>query len=130
MDDFELEDKPELNITPLVDIMLVLLAILIVTTPAVTYKEDINLPTGSKSKKVEKSPMLIVRMDKNKQIYVDKDVYKFNEFADNISLRSKNYDKTRQVYLRADRDIAYGDVVFILKILKDVGFIKISLVTS
>lgn len=130
MDDFDLEDKPELNITPLVDIMLVLLAILIVTTPAVTYKEDINLPAGSKSNKVEKSPMLIVRMDKNKLIYIDKETYKFDEFADNISLRGGLYDKTRQVYLRADRSIAYGDIVFILKVLKDVGFSKISLVTS
>ena len=43
------DEKPELNITPLVDIMLVLLAILMVTTPAIIYKENIKLPTGTKS---------------------------------------------------------------------------------
>lgn len=44
---FDFDEKPELNITPLVDIMLVLLAILMVTTPAVIYEENILLPIGS-----------------------------------------------------------------------------------
>ena len=42
-----LEEKPELNITPLVDIMLVLLAILMVTAPSITYEENVHLPKGS-----------------------------------------------------------------------------------
>ena len=57
-DGFDWEEKPELNITPLVDIMLVLLAILMVSTPTITYQEDITLPKGSKSKKVAKDPRL------------------------------------------------------------------------
>ena len=44
------DEKPELNITPLVDIMLVLLAILMVTMPTLVYQEDIALPDGSKTK--------------------------------------------------------------------------------
>lgn len=44
------DEKPELNITPLVDIMLVLLAILMVTAPSITYEEKINLPQGSQKK--------------------------------------------------------------------------------
>ena len=75
MDDLELEEKPELNITPLVDIMLVLLAILMVTTPAIVYREDIQLPDGSKSKRAEINPILSVRIDKDRQIHVDKDVF-------------------------------------------------------
>lgn len=130
MEDFDLNDSPELNITPLVDIMLVLLAILMVTTPAVTYKEDINLPEGSKSSKMKNTTSLVVRMDRDKKIYIDKDVYLFDNFIDSMSLRSASYDKSQQVYLRADKMIVYGDVVFILKVLKDLGFSKVSLVTS
>lgn len=46
------DEKPELNITPLVDIMLVLLAILMVTAPSITYEEKINLPQGSQNPQV------------------------------------------------------------------------------
>ncbi len=52
------DDAPELNITPLVDIMLVLLAILMVTTPAMVYQEKIVLPDGSKSSIIKKIPEL------------------------------------------------------------------------
>ena len=97
MDDLEIEEKPELNITPLVDIMLVLLAILMVTTPAITYREDINLPDGSKSKKAEINPTISVRIDKNKTIHIDKDVLSFNDFKENFSLRANRYDKTKSV---------------------------------
>ncbi|PAF50279.1 biopolymer transporter ExbD [Helicobacter sp. 13S00401-1] len=127
---FEWDEKPELNITPLVDIMLVLLAILMVTTPSIVYKESINLPHGSKTQKANDTDMLVVRMDKNKKIYIGKDTYNFLSFPDNLALKSQNYDKTKQVYIRADKSIAYGDVVFLLKVLKDTGFSKVALVTS
>ena len=50
---FDYNQKPDLNITPLVDIMLVLLAILMVTAPVIEFEEPINLPTGSKSQQVQ-----------------------------------------------------------------------------
>jgi len=50
---YDYEQKPDLNITPLVDVMLVLLAILMVTAPVIEYEENINLPKGSKSKKIQ-----------------------------------------------------------------------------
>ncbi|MDE7448045.1 MAG: biopolymer transporter ExbD, partial [Helicobacter sp.] len=50
---FNWDENPDLNITPLVDIMLVLLAILMVTAPVVVYQEEITLPRGSKSSKVQ-----------------------------------------------------------------------------
>lgn len=52
----QLDEVPDLNITPLVDIMLVLLAILMVTTPTLVYEEVIKLPDGSKSAVVNKLP--------------------------------------------------------------------------
>ena len=130
MDDLELDEKPELNITPLVDIMLVLLAILMVTTPAITYKEDINLPNGSKSKKAELNPMMSVRIDKNKQIYIDKDVFNYQEFMENFSLRANRYDKEKSVYIYADKSLLYGDVIPIFAELKKAGFTKVSLGTQ
>ena len=101
-----------------------------VTTPAITYREDINLPDGSKSKKAEINPTISVRIDKNKTIHIDKDVLSFNDFKENFSLRANRYDKTKSVYIYADKSLLYGDVVPIFAELKKVGFTKVSLGTQ
>lgn len=128
--EFDFEEKPELNITPLVDIMLVLLAILMVTTPAVIYQEDITLPKGSKSKKVAQSSMIEIRISANKKIYIRDRVYDFANFADSFVLYSKNLDKSSPIFIRADKNLKYEDVIYILKSAKEAGFLKVSLITS
>ena len=127
---FDWDEKPELNITPLVDIMLVLMAILMVTAPVMTYKENITLPVGSAKNSVKKVAKLTVRVDRDKNIYIKKSKYNFNDFADNFLLVSKNYDKKAVVYIKADRDLKYNDVMYILKVIKKVGFSKVSLLTN
>lgn len=128
--DFEWEEKPELNITPLVDIMLVLLAILMVSTPTITYQEDITLPKGSKTKKVSQDSMLEIRISAERKIYIRDQVYGFNNFADAFILLSKSFDKKTDVFIRADKNLRYEDVIYILKTAKEAGFLKVSLVTS
>ncbi len=127
---FDWEEKPDLNITPLVDVMLVLLAILMVTTPALIYEELIELPKGSKTKVLQKSESVEIRIDKNKIIYFKKDRFNFNNFADNFILVARKYDKNSPVYIRADKRLSYGDVMYILKTVKEAGFAKVSLVTD
>ncbi|MCE3037852.1 biopolymer transporter ExbD [Helicobacter anatolicus] len=124
------DEKPELNITPLVDIMLVLLAILMVTTPTVVYKEQILLPQGTKKTKVGNDKKIEVRMDIDRNIYVDKDVYTLSNFPDNLNLLANRYDKSSNVYIRADKNLQYQDVIFLLKSIKEAGFSKVSLVTT
>lgn len=130
MDDLELEEKPELNITPLVDIMLVLLAILMVTTPAIVYREDIQLPDGSKSNRAQVNPILAVRIDKDRKIYVDKDVFAYQDFQASFAARASKYDKSQSVYIYADKGLYYGEVMPIFAILKQAGFTKVSLGTQ
>ncbi len=124
------QERPELNITPLVDIMLVLLAILMVTAPTVVYEEKINIPQGSRTKVVQKIPDLEIRIDKNKNIYIKTEKYDYNSFADSFALFSKNFDKKTPVYIKADKSLSYGDVMYILKSVKDAGFSKVSLITD
>ncbi len=124
------EEKPDLNITPLVDIMLVLLAILMVTTPAIIYEENIKLPIGSKTKSLGKIPDLEVRITKDKKIFVGKNQYQYNAFADSFILFSKSIPKTTTVYIRADKSLQYGSIMYILKSIKEAGFSKVSLVTE
>jgi biopolymer transport protein ExbD len=124
------DEKPELNITPLVDIMLVLLAILMVTTPAIMYEENIKLPQGTKSKSLGKIPDLEIRITKDKKIYIKKNQYQYEAFADSFVLMSKTIPKSTIVYIRADKSLQYGSVIYILKTVKEAGFSKVSLVTE
>ena len=128
--EFDWDEKPELNITPLVDIMLVLLAILMVTTPAIVYKEDITLPKGSKTSKNLKDSIIEIRIDRYKKIYIVDDVYSYENFSDNFNLLFNNYKKDTPVSIRADTSIKYGDIVFILKSIKEAGFLRVSLITN
>jgi len=128
---YDYDSTPELNITPLVDIMLVLLAILMVTTPAIIYEESIALPDGSKTQTVtsEKNDF-IIRIDAEKNILIDTDKFDFFGFADNLLLMSGKFDKEKPVYIRADKNLLYDDVMFIMKTLKQAGYHKISLQTN
>ena len=123
-------DSPELNITPLVDIMLVLLAILMVTTPAMVYQEKITLPDGTKSSIVNKIPELEIRISKERKVYIKKDVFLLNEFADDFIMIKNKYNLNSQVYIKADESLQYKDVMYILKSLKEAGFTKVSLETN
>ena len=68
------DDSPELNITPLIDVMLVLLAILMVTAPTMVYEEIIQLPKGSKSAQQNKNSKIEIRITKDKNIFIQKNI--------------------------------------------------------
>jgi len=126
---FHWDDDPDLNITPLVDVMLVLMAILMVTAPAITFQEQITLPQGSKSVQVVKPKTLTIRMDKNQKIYLNRDIYTLDTFADDFVNMSVKFDKNSEVYIRADEELKYKDVMYLLKSVKSAGFEKVSLIT-
>jgi biopolymer transport protein ExbD len=126
---FSWDDSPDLNITPLVDVMLVLMAILMITAPTITFQEQIDLPQGSKTVKVTKPKTLTIRMDKNQKIYLNKDTYALDTFADDFVKQAVKFDKNSEVYIRADEQLKYKDVMYLLKSVKAAGFEKVSLIT-
>jgi biopolymer transport protein ExbD len=126
---FSWDDSPDLNITPLVDVMLVLMAILMITAPTINFQEQIDLPQGSKTVKVEKPKTLTIRMDKHRKIYLNKDTYALDTFADDFVNQSVKFDKNSEVYIRADEQLKYKDVMYLLKSVKAAGFEKVSLIT-
>ncbi|SFV61480.1 Biopolymer transport protein ExbD/TolR [hydrothermal vent metagenome] len=127
---FTWDDDPDLNITPLVDVMLVLMSILMITAPTINFEEQITLPKGSKSKSVEKPKTLTIRMDKDRVIYLNKDRYNLDNFADSFVLKAKDFNLDSDVFIRADEKLKYKDVMYLLKSVKQVGFTKVSLITQ
>lgn len=127
---FNYNEKPELNITPLVDVMLVLLAILMVTAPVLEYEENINLPTGSKTQTATQTKKLDILIDKNRSIKVEKNSYEINQFADSFVLLTQDRDKDISIYIKADKTLKYEDIIYVLKTVKSAGFTKVSLITD
>ncbi|EDZ61577.1 transport protein TolR [Sulfurimonas gotlandica GD1] len=127
---YDFEDKPELNITPLVDVMLVLLAILMVIAPNIIYEEQIKLPQGSMSKQLSKIPPVHISIDKELNVKINKDNYQLHEFMDNFFLYSKKLDLKATVLISADKTLDYGVVMSVLAAVKQAGFSEVSLATN
>ncbi len=127
---YDWDEKPELNITPLVDVMLVLLAILMVTAPTMVYEELIQLPKGSKTDPLKKAYSIEIRVTKSKDVTIEKVNYDFDKFPDEFILFAQNKDKGTPVTISADERILYKDVMHILKSVKMAGFTQVSLSTN
>ena len=124
------DENPELNITPLVDIMLVLLAILMVAMPALIYEEKIIVPQGtqSKSKPMDKKA-LTIRITLDRKVYIDKDMFELSALADRLVLLQSQYSTDSQVYLKADEGLRYAVVMSVLRSLKLARYNNVALET-
>lgn len=127
---YDWDEKPELNITPLVDVMLVLLAILMVITPNIVYEELIKLPQGSAQKELSKKPPVHITINKEGKIEVNKEIFDLNSFHDNFYQYAQNLDKEASVMISADKSLDYGQVMSVLGAVKQAGFVEVSLATS
>ncbi len=130
MNDFDWEESPELNITPLVDVMLVLLAILMVIAPTVIYEEMIKLPQGSATKQIEKKAPVHITVDENGNVAVNKENFELAGFTDNFYRYAEKLDKEATVLISADKTLDYGLVMSILGAVKQAGFTEVSLATN
>lgn len=119
----------EINVTPLVDVMLVLLIIFMVTAPMMKQGLNVNLPetkgTGTKSTKEDP---LVVTIKQNNTIFIGKTQIAVDLLSDKIkSLVSTNEDK--QIYLEADKKVTYDLVAKVMGEIQNAGVYRISLVT-
>ena len=127
---YDWDDKPELNITPLVDVMLVLLAILMVISPNIIYEELINLPKGSAQTEVKEKKQIEILINASKQIKVNNQTFDFLTFSDNFSLFANDFSPETIVRISADHKLDYGDVMNVMSAVKRSGLTNISLATS
>ena len=128
---YDWDENPELNITPLVDVMLVLLAILMVIAPTIVYEELIKLPSGSATKAITKKPPVNIVINKDKEIMLKGEKFQFKGFEDNFYLyASEKLDTRAAVMISADKRLSYGEVMLILGAVKRAGFTEVSLATN
>jgi biopolymer transport protein TolR len=120
----------EINVTPLVDVMLVLLIIFMVTAPMMTQGVDVDLPkTTSKALRQQEEP-LMVEIDKEGIIRLGKDKTEVHLALVRQALEKMPQEKKKEpIYLRADETISYGLVVQVMAKIKQAGFEKLGMVT-
>lgn len=126
---FDWDEKPELNITPLVDVMLVLLAILMVISPNIIYEELIRLPKGSAQKELSKIPPVKINITKDGDVTVNNESFKLDTFSDNFNLYAQTLNTDATVLISADQSLDYGRVMAVLGAVKQAGFREVSLAT-
>jgi len=127
---FAWDDEPELNITPLVDVMLVLMAILMVTAPTIHYDEQITLPEGSKSKATESEKTLTLVLTEDREVMFNNTSIPLDEFQMRSETALIEYSKDETVFLEADQTLPYSDVMKLLSVVKLAGFTKVSFITQ
>ncbi len=119
----------EINVTPLVDVMLVLLIIFMVTAPMMTQGLNVDLPqTTGKSLRQEEEP-IIITLDKEGVISINSIPMNRKLLLGELEKKFKANQK-QQIFLRADKGVAYGHVVAIMSDIKSAGFEKIGMVTQ
>ncbi|MGA6993444.1 MAG: protein TolR [Candidatus Deferrimicrobiaceae bacterium] len=119
----------DINIVPLVDVMLVLLIIFMVTAPMLTQGVDVNLPQANAKALRSDEERLVITVDQNSRIFVGKQPMKFNQLSS--ALRAIVERRTdRQVYFRADRAVPYGFVVKVIAEVRNAGIEKLGMVTE
>lgn len=119
----------EINVTPLVDVMLVLLIIFMVTAPMMTQGIDVDLPeTTTKSLRQKENP-LVVTIDKSGKIMLDK-IEVTRPLLQQQLKKSTPEQKKNPIYLKADKKVAYGIVVSVMADIKDSGFEKLGMITQ
>ena len=120
----------EINVTPLVDVMLVLLVIFMVTAPMMFNGVNLDLPKTNKNKNVSISKdLVILSINEKREFYIDKDKVPEGSLIKSIKkLLGSSEDKT--VFLRADQNLKYGFVAKVMSLLKSEGINKISLITE
>ena len=129
---FEREDLQaplsEINMTPLVDVMLVLLVIFLVTAPMLNSAIKLNLPKEGGSQITEEKP-LVISVDKQGQYYLNNNIISFAELENLLKINAANHPE-QQIHLRADIDVSYGKVSQILALAQRLGLHNIAFVTQ
>ena len=119
----------EINVTPLVDVMLVLLIIFMVTAPMMTQGLDVNLPqTTAKSIKTQEDP-LFMTINKKGEIFLEEHMIRLEDLEEKVKSIFK-YRRDKELLLRADRDIPYGVVIKVIAAVKRAGIDKLGMVTE
>jgi len=119
----------EINITPFVDVLLVLMISFLISAPLLTQAFHIQLPKGKLKERVPvyKESILAV-VNKKKQIIISDQIYSLKSLAKSLTKNANEWKRNQPVYVQMDEQVPYGILMDLMLLFKNAGFAKVGLV--
>lgn len=119
----------EMNVTPLVDVMLVLLVVFIVTAPLLTNAIPLKLPRTHAVAPPDRLKPVVVSVDRDGKYYIDRRQLSLEALGTEVS-QAHQQDEQRGVQLRADQDVVYGRVARAMAVIQQAGVTRLAVITE
>jgi biopolymer transport protein ExbD len=126
-DSGDLEIQHEINVTPFIDVMLVLLIIFMVAAPLATVDIGVNLPASTAPEQPRPDKPVFVTIKPDQTIAVGETVVVRESLASVLDSATNNH-KDETIFVRADKSLSYGELMGVMNILRDAGYLKLALV--
>ena len=123
----EFEEMHEINVTPFIDVMLVLLIIFMVAAPLATVDIAVDLPSSTAQPQARPEKPLFLTVKPDLSLSLGDDPVARNALGDALT-RATNGDKDARIFLRGDKTVSYGEVMEVMNLLRAAGFLKVALV--
>jgi biopolymer transport protein ExbD len=123
----DLEESHDINVTPFIDVILVLLIIFMVAAPLATVDVNVDLPGSTATPAPRPETPLFLTLKDDLTLAIGNDSVPRPAFAATLDSRTKS-DKQTRIFLRADKAVAYGDLMEAMNLLRGAGYLKIALV--
>ena len=127
IEDDDVEEMHEINVTPFIDVMLVLLIIFMVVAPLSTVALPVDLPTATAAPIKRPDKPIYVTIKSDHEVAVDEAVVKRIDLVRSLDAMFET-EKDRRIFLRADRAVPYDELMKVLELLRTGGYLKIALV--
>jgi biopolymer transport protein TolR len=118
----------DINITPLVDVVLVLLIIFMVTAPVLQSGIEVNVPKTRSVKEITEE-RLVISINKEQQVFLGNDPVNINEIGAKIKLKIRD-PKHQSIFIRSDEDVPFGAFATVMDAVKATGITNVSIVTQ
>ena len=119
----------EINVTPMVDVMLVLLVIFMVTAPLLTVGVPLDLPKSAAAQLTEPKQPIVISLNRDGEVFIGDERVPGDDFAARLAALAAE-DPSRIVYVRSDRTNTYAQLMDTLGVVNHAGFSKVSLIAE
>ncbi|MCB5943165.1 protein TolR [Acidocella sp. KAb 2-4] len=119
----------EINVTPLVDVMLVLLIIFMVTAPMITSSVNVNLPQANAKPAQADAKPITITVNAQDQIFLQNTQVELSNLVATLQQAAQN-NPDQRIFVRGDKDVSYGDMLQVMATITQGGFTKVALLAQ